>query len=83
MTAAQGSCLRRCPVRTNSGKGLMEVIQHAEWTWLGGRLDNESKRESGVKHHSKSRNLTLVSYRERETNTRESMRRRKRRRHFK
>lgn len=44
MTAAPGSCLRRWPVRINSGKGLMEGIQPAEWTWLGGRLDNESKR---------------------------------------
>lgn len=64
MTATQGICLRRWPVRSNSGNVLVEDICHDEWTRLGGRLDNESKRYRGVKHHSKSRNLTIASDRE-------------------
>lgn len=66
MTATQRGCLRGWPVRINSGRGQVADIQHAEWTWLGGRLANESGRQNGVKHHSKSRNLPLVSYRERQ-----------------
>lgn len=61
MTASQGICLRRWPIRINSGKGLVEDIWHIEWTWFGVRLDNES---TSVKHHSKSRNWTIASDRE-------------------
>ena len=44
MTATQGSCPRRQPVRINSRKELVEDIQLGEWTWLSGTLDNVSKR---------------------------------------
>lgn len=65
MTATQGICLRKWPVKLNSGKELIEDIWHVEWARLGGRLDNESKRHGGVKHHSKSRNLTIANDRDR------------------
>lgn len=61
MIVIQGSCFKRQLVRINFGKGLVGDIQYVEWIWFGGRLDNESKRQSGVKYYLKLRNLIIVS----------------------
>lgn len=48
MTACQGICLRKWPIRINSGKALVGDIWHVEQAWFGGRLDIENKKNTVV-----------------------------------
>lgn len=59
MTATQESDFKRLSVKISSEKWLIEDISYSKWTWLGGRLDNESKK-NGVKHDSELRDLPIV-----------------------